>query len=86
MPLILTNSISLVHRPEGVCRRHHRRPGELPGRGGRRAPGRPARIVFVVLRQCLQGSDRVHADHPGAAVALADIAPYGRGGMTCASA
>ena len=47
----------------------------LSGRRARRRAGRPARILFVLLRQRLQGSDRVHADHPGAALALADDAP-----------
>ena len=47
----------------------------LSGRRPRRPAGRPARILFLLLRQRLQGSDRVHADHPGAAVALADRAP-----------
>ena len=51
----------------------------LSGRRARRHPGRPARILFVLLGQRLQGSDRLHADHPGAALALADHAPC-RGG------
>ena len=35
----------------------------------------------LVLGQRVQGSDRVHADHPGAAVALPDDAPS-RGGAS----
>ena len=38
-----------------------------PVAAARRAAGRPARVVLVVLGQRLQGSDRLHADHPGAA-------------------
>ena len=36
---------------------------ELSARRRRRAAGRPARIVLVVLGERVQGSDRVHADH-----------------------
>ena len=57
---------------QGLRRRHHRRTGELSACGGRIAPGRSAGIVFLVLGERLQGSDRIHPDHPGAAVALAD--------------
>ena len=42
---------------------------ELSARGGRRAAGRAARVVLVVLGERVQGSDRLHADHSGAAVA-----------------
>ncbi len=56
-------------RPEGFRRRDPGRAGELSAGGGRRPAGRPARIVFLVLGQRLQGGDRLHADHPGAALA-----------------
>ncbi len=46
-----------------------------PVAAARRDPGRPARILFFLLCQRLQGSDRVYADHPGPALALADDAP-----------
>ena len=66
-------------RPQGLRRRHHRRTVELSDRRGRRVAGRPHRVVLVVLGQRVQGSDRVHADHPGAAVAQPDHdAPRGR--------
>ena len=41
------------------------------------AARRLARVLLVVLGQRLQGSHRVHADYPGAAVALADDASRG---------
>ena len=42
---------------------------ELPARRGGRAAGRVARSIRIVLGEQLQGGDRLHADHPGAAVA-----------------
>jgi uncharacterized membrane protein (UPF0136 family) len=61
------------NRLERIRRRDHRRPGQLSDRSDRRAAGRPARIVFIILGQRLEGSDRVYADHPSAAVALIDF-------------
>ena len=55
---------------------------ELPGRRARRAVRRPARELRLVLGQRLQGGHRLHADHPGAAVALVPARPRGRRGMT----
>ena len=49
--------------------------GQLPGRRARRAVRRPARELRLVLGQRLQGSDRLHADHPRAAVALVPARP-----------
>ncbi len=51
--------------------------GKLSDRRSRRTAGRVDRIVFVVLGQRIQGSDRVHVDHSGAAVALAADASRG---------
>jgi branched-chain amino acid transport system permease protein len=60
----------LPDRPEGLRRGDHRRAGELPAGGGRRGAGGAAGILLVVLGQRLQGGAGVHADHPGAPVAL----------------
>ena len=51
------------------------------GRGGR-AARRPDRVVRVVLGERVQGSDRLHADHPGAAVAQPHDAPSRGGGVS----
>jgi branched-subunit amino acid ABC-type transport system permease component len=34
--------------------------------------------LFLLLGQCIQGGDRVHADHPGAGLAFADFRPWRR--------
>ena len=57
-------------RPQGFRRRHHRRHGQLSAGAGRRPAGGPARILFLLLGQRLQGGAGVHPDHPGAVVAL----------------
>src|SRR5690606_33799058 len=62
----------LSRRPEGLRRRERRRTGELPARRRRRVARRAARVVLVVLGFGVQGGHRLHGDHPGAAVALAD--------------
>ena len=43
---------------------------------------RPARELRLVLGQRVQGGDRLHADHPGAAVALVPARPRRRGRVT----
>src|SRR3569623_956310 len=70
----------LFDRLERIRRRDHRRPRQLSDRRGRRAAGRPAGIVCIVLGQRLQGNDRLHADHSGAAVAFAQLQAHGRRG------
>ena len=50
-----------------------------------RAAGRTDRIVLFVLGQRIQGSDRVHVDHSGAAVALAAHASRRRRRMKSAN-
>jgi branched-chain amino acid transport system permease protein len=67
-------------RPQGLRRRHHRRPRLLSAGGGRRNSGRPAGILFLLLRLGLQGSHRVHPDHSGAALPVADHASRRRRG------
>jgi hypothetical protein len=52
-----------------------------PLAAARRPAGGPARILLLLLGQRLQGSHRVHPDHPGAAVALLDHPPCGGGRM-----
>src|SRR5438105_4184469 len=61
--------LRLSRLTQGLRRRDHRRSDELSAGRGRRAPGRPARIVLVVLGQRVQGSHRLHRDHPGASLA-----------------
>ncbi len=51
-----------------------------PLAAARRAARRPARVVLLVLGERVQGGHRLHADHPGAAVALAAHAPPRGGG------
>ena len=67
--------LGLPDRPEGLRRRDLRRPRELSGGRARRALRRPARELRLVLRERVQGSDRLHADHPGAALALVPARP-----------
>src|SRR5205085_1767081 len=69
-------------RAQGLRRRDRGRPGELPAGARGRADRRPARIVLVVLGQCVQGSAGLHADHSGAVVALAEEPPRRGRGMT----
>ena len=65
-------------RPQGFRRRHHRRHGQLSAGAGRRPAGGPARILFLLLGQRVQGGAGVHPDHPGAVVALDAQPPRGR--------
>ena len=51
-----------------------------PAAAARRADRRRARELRLVLGQRLQGGDRLHPDHPGAAVALVPARPRRRGG------
>ena len=64
--------LRLPDQPQGLRRRDHRRPRELSDGRRRLAARRPHRVVLVVLGERVQGSDRVHADHSGAAVAQPD--------------
>src|SRR6202034_2389647 len=60
-------------------RGHHRRPRQLSLDRDRSTSGRHRGSLLLVLRQQLQGGDRVCADHSGAAVALAGCARGRRG-------
>ena len=62
--------LGLHHRPEGVRRRDHRRPGQLSADRDRRARGRPGRELRVVLERRAEGRDRLQPADPGAAAAL----------------
>ena len=64
----------LPDRAQRFCRGDHRRARELSGDGAGGAGGRFRRGAVVVLRQQLQGSDRLHPDRAGADGALARLA------------
>ena len=78
--------LGLPDRPEGFRRGDLRRPRELPGDRDRRALRRPDRVVQLVLGERFQGSDRLHADPAGAAVAVVPARPRRRGGVAMTAA
>ena len=54
----------LSDRPQGLRRGDHRRARELSHDGAGRARHRPPRILLGLLRQRLQGGDRLRRHHP----------------------
>src|SRR5690606_2808867 len=68
-------------RPQGLHRRHPRRSGQLSRHRGGCARRGADRGVRFLLAERLQGGDRVHADHSGAALALAARSGAWRGVM-----
>jgi len=70
--------LRLPGEPQGLRRRNHRRPGQLSAGRRRRIARRIARVVFIILGERVQGSNRLHADHSGAVVAKSDDAPSRR--------
>ena len=70
----------LSHRLESLCRRHHRRAGELSGDRSRRNHGRTVRELRLVLEQRDEGSHRIRLADPDFAVAIIRHEGRRRGG------